>query len=376
MRGNQGGLVRWAVLCLFLVSFVRVAKLQNESEATEDDVVDVLGGGEASQEELQSLLHWAIQHSDHSALKEAARGGGEGGKAEAARVSEERMEELREVMADLNAQKSEADLMKEAVQTLDSTSEPTLHKESALLKLEDLVGQIDNANDFAKFGLQTLLLTLESEESTLRLNALQVLGTAASNNVEFQELALQSHPKLVEMLYRLVETERVDEVKSKAVYALSSILRNSIPARNAFYKLDGPKLIVDLLSGDGSQRLKRKALTLASDLQMLEMEYDIHSFSDRAFASILNELLKSGDPDISERSLTMIQLLSRINPDTKENFRAVGILSTIDDFLSGIKSTLKNESATLDEVYLNDLLSLGRSVLKDIDIDPPEKEEL
>ena len=135
-------------------------------------------------------------------------------------------------------------------------------------------------------------------------------GRASSNNKEFHEKVLLSHPRLVETFYDAIQREAVDAVKVKAIYALSTIIRNSIQARNDFYKLNGPALLTSILSEQShSLRLRKKALTLATDLQISEKEYDIKRFSDKRFADLLMSLLKSGEMDMNEKSLLMIQSL-------------------------------------------------------------------
>ena len=373
---------------IIAASCLQLARLQqNDSEAT-FTTVDTIPFSEAADmsletedtQELQSLLNWAIEHSDPSLLKEKAREANQGDE----RYRKRQLEQLQATMAAVASQKSEADLMKEAIEILEDPSTTSDHKDNALFELEDLVSQIDNANDFAKFGgVNTLLSAWKNWDPAIRASAFQVFGTAASNNVAFQESALKDNPELIQVFHDLILSESVDEVKTKAVYALATILRNSVPARNHFYKLNGPKLIVDILSAESSSpKLKKKALTLASDLQLLEKGYDIRSFSEKDFAEVLITLLKTGhELDMTEKSLMMIQLLVRTNPDTRGNFRDMGTVEAVDEFLKDITLKINNNSVpTGGKEYMRDLMSLGHSVLRDLrpesDQEEEEKEEL
>lgn len=145
---------------------------------------------------------------------------------------------------------SDAELMQAAVSNITS-SDPDITLDSKLTafdNLEQLIESIDNANMLGKLGLWTPLLELLGhEESQIRLMAAWVVGTAVQNNEPCQErlVALGGVEKLVAMSlgHKLVgsdgeETEKGEgegssetkEIRRKAVYALSSAVRNYQPA--------------------------------------------------------------------------------------------------------------------------------------------------
>jgi len=147
---------------------------------------------------------------------------------------------------------SQADLMREAM-TIITSSDPEVTHDSKMIafdNLEQLVENIDNANNMEPLGLWTpLLAQLNSPSAELRRMAAWCAGTTVQNNVKAQErlLALNGVEKLVKVA--LDDTDR--STRKKAVYALSSAVRNYQPAMNEAVKLL-PKDIVgpDQLSAE------------------------------------------------------------------------------------------------------------------------------
>ncbi|KAJ1329321.1 hsp70-interacting protein [Microdochium nivale] len=154
---------------------------------------------------------------------------------------------------------SDAELMQASVAHITS-SDPEITLESKLTafdNLEQLIESIDNANMLGKLGMWTPLLDLLAHDETqIRLMAAWVIGTAVQNNEPCQErlLALGGVERLVAMSLgeRVAvaaaaadKAEGADkesgvsggketkEVRRKAVYALSSAVRNYQPAMDA-----------------------------------------------------------------------------------------------------------------------------------------------
>ncbi|KAK4219527.1 nucleotide exchange factor Fes1-domain-containing protein [Rhypophila decipiens] len=130
---------------------------------------------------------------------------------------------------------SEADLMKAAIEVITSPASENVPLEQKLIafdNLEQLIESLDNANNLEPLALWSPLLSvLEHEEAELRKMAAWCVGTAVQNNVKTQERLLAMGqlglPKLVELAVKGDETEGV---RRKAVYALSSAVRNYQPA--------------------------------------------------------------------------------------------------------------------------------------------------
>lgn len=127
---------------------------------------------------------------------------------------------------------SDADLMKEAMSAITSSTTSLPDKLIAFDNFEQLVENMDNANNMTPLQLwEPLIGQMQSEEAELRRMAAWCLGTAVQNNIRAQEriLDLGALPKLVAMALE----DEDENVRRKAFYALSSAVRNCQPALNA-----------------------------------------------------------------------------------------------------------------------------------------------
>ncbi|KEY69868.1 hypothetical protein S7711_06424 [Stachybotrys chartarum IBT 7711] len=167
---------------------------------------------------LNDLLKWSIENTDTS----------KNGPQPAASTSEL----TPELMAAIMGGPSDADLMKAAIEVI-SSSDADISLDDKLIafdNFEQLIESLDNANNIANLGLWTPLLEqLKHEEREIRKMAAWCVGTAVQNNVKTQErlLAVGGLPQLVEMAIKDSEHE---DVRRKAIYALSSACRNYQPA--------------------------------------------------------------------------------------------------------------------------------------------------
>jgi soluble cytochrome b562 len=166
---------------------------------------------------LNDLLKWSIENSDTTKSDPAA--------------SAPSTQLTPDVLSAIMGGPSEADLMKAAMEIITSDdAEVSLEdKLIAFDNFEQLIESLDNANNIANLSLWTPLLEqLRHDEREIRKMAAWCIGTAVQNNVKTQEklLAMGGLPHIVELATK--ETEHED-VRRKAVYALSSAVRNYQP---------------------------------------------------------------------------------------------------------------------------------------------------
>ncbi|QIX01516.1 hypothetical protein AMS68_007033 [Peltaster fructicola] len=170
---------------------------------------------------LNQLLQWGITNSDTS--QQSAQDG------QAPRDPRKGLDP--KMLAALLGGPSDADLMREAMVVITATPEES-NLENKLIawdNLEQLVEQIDNANNMEALKLWTPLLEqLQTEEAECRMYAAWVISTAVQNNVRCQEklLALGG----VQSLLDRVMQDDDQKVRKKAATALSSEVRNFQPA--------------------------------------------------------------------------------------------------------------------------------------------------
>lgn len=120
---------------------------------------------------------------------------------------------------------SDATLMKESMAAILSPEISLENKLVAFDNFEQLIENIDNANNLEPCELWAPLTELlSSEEADLRRYAAWCIGTAVQNNVKAQTQLLGG-----EAIHKLVKLSIEDsdgQVRRKAIYALSSEVRN------------------------------------------------------------------------------------------------------------------------------------------------------
>ncbi|KAK3944136.1 nucleotide exchange factor Fes1-domain-containing protein [Diplogelasinospora grovesii] len=185
---------------------------------------------------LNELLKWSIEHSapSNNTNGVTAHTNGDAPPADGTQVSNAAATSSIDpaVMAALFGGPSEAELMKAAMAVItDPDPEVTLeNKLIAFDNFEQLIESLDNANNLEDLNLWAPLLgLLDHDEDQLRLMAAWCLGTAVQNNAKTQERlhALGGIPRLVNLATNDNEPQAV---RRKAIYALSSAVRNYQPA--------------------------------------------------------------------------------------------------------------------------------------------------
>ncbi|KAI9802842.1 MAG: hsp70 nucleotide exchange factor fes1 [Piccolia ochrophora] len=155
---------------------------------------------------------------------------------------------------------SDADLMRAAVAVVTAADTPLDDKVIAFDNLEQLLENIDNANDLKALELwEPLLGLLGNEEKEMRKMAAWCVGTAVQNNDKAQKEA--SERGAVERLVEMAVADEEREVRRKAVYALSSAVRNHQPAVES---------MVRLLPRDVLQGIQNGKKVQAGDMEALD----------------------------------------------------------------------------------------------------------
>ncbi|KAG7420365.1 nucleotide exchange factor Fes1-domain-containing protein [Fusarium sp. MPI-SDFR-AT-0072] len=172
---------------------------------------------------LNELLKWSIEQSDATRNDPDAP-------APTTQLTPE-------LMASLMGGPSDADLMKASMDIITSDDAEQVSLDDKLIafdNFEQLIEGLDNANNIANLSLWTPLLDqLKHDEREMRKMAAWCVGTAVQNNERTQErlLAMGGLPLLVNLA---TQEDEHNDVRRKAVYALSSAVRNYQPAMDLF----------------------------------------------------------------------------------------------------------------------------------------------
>ncbi|RLL95588.1 hsp70 nucleotide exchange factor fes1 [Aspergillus turcosus] len=175
---------------------------------------------------MNNLLKWSIENST------AARQVGDSNDAAPAPTSRNLDPQ---VLSALFGGPSDADLMKAAMEALHSDEVDLENKMIAFDNFEQLIESIDNANNLEPLGLWTPLVELlKHEEADMRRMAAWCIGTAVQNNEKAQDklIVFNVLPTLVSMS----TSDPAPAARKKAVYAISSGIRNYQPAMDEFVK--------------------------------------------------------------------------------------------------------------------------------------------
>ncbi|KAL0336588.1 UNVERIFIED_CONTAM: Hsp70 nucleotide exchange factor FES1 [Sesamum radiatum] len=263
-----------------------------------------LDGGFSS---LDGMLQWAIGHSDPAKLKEAT--------LDIQHLSPEdlkqRQTEIKELMEKLNTP-SDGKLMKIAIDDLNNLSVPLEDRRRALEELLILVEPIDNANDLHKLGgLTAVIRELDNVDPEIRTISAWILGKASQNNpfVQNQILELGTLAKLMDM----ARSNFVEEA-TKALYAISALIRNNLEGQELFYMEAGDMMLQNILSNSSIDiRLRRKSVFLLADL--VECQLDSRKskeppfFSNHLLLKSVVDLMASADLDLQEKALYAVKKL-------------------------------------------------------------------
>lgn len=171
---------------------------------------------------LNSLLKWSIENSENTQNDSAAQ--------PTAITDRNPSRGLNaEILAQLMGGPSDADLMRESMAAIHSPDVSLDNKMVAWDNFEQLIENLDNANNMENLGLwMPLVEKLDDTEDEVRMMACWCIGTAVQNNIKSQErlLAVGAIPKVV----NLAVNDKDKSVRRKATNAISSGVRNYQPS--------------------------------------------------------------------------------------------------------------------------------------------------
>jgi hypothetical protein len=312
----------YCLLIIALIAFPHTVRSIQENETLPIITDSNASGDPASATEDVDLLKWALKHSDPESLHQQAEEAKKANKNDP--DAAERRARAAELLQAVNDMPSESLLMEEAVLVLHNISSTVDNKSAALEALIVLVEPIDNANHLLKINNATSELNrLLGSAPGLEAAAARVLGVAASNNDFFSNELIQRHPDVILRLVQLLSAS-ADDTVAAAVYAAGQLLRNSGQARGLWKQSQAGEVLVAMIRGGKqvSERSRKKALTLAGDLVLLDV--DQNSSQGKACSafsgceSLINVLLdvleeqyrrkdKKMDLDLVEKALLALQ---------------------------------------------------------------------
>ncbi|KAJ0713884.1 putative armadillo-like helical, nucleotide exchange factor Fes1, TOG domain-containing protein [Helianthus annuus] len=248
------------------------------------------------------LLKWSIAHSD--------------GTGNPRNLSEEDrkwfMEAMQAQSIDVVKRMKEITLV---MQTPDNVLEEqgvtATDLEDMLDELQEHVESIDMANDLHSIGgLTPLLKYLKNSHANIRAKSAEVVSTIVQNNPRSQQLVMDANG-MDPLLSNFTSDDDVT-VRTKALGAISSLIRHNKPGIAAFRLANGYAALKDALSSE-SVRFQRKALNLIEYL-IQENPNDCHVITELGFSRIMTHLATSEDAEVREGALRGLYELSKDKP--------------------------------------------------------------
>ncbi|XP_053318605.1 nucleotide exchange factor SIL1 [Spea bombifrons] len=240
------------------------------------------------------------------------------------------IEDLKKEFRELNLNiETDFDIMTKIINRFNNSVSTTAEKVNALYDLEYYVHQVDNAQNLHRLGgLQLIISSLNSTEPSLIEHSAFVIGSALASNPKVQIKAFEGG--VLQKLLAVLATEQPVSVKKKALYALSSLLRQFPYAQQQFLKLGGLQVLKNFFKEKNTEPLFVRVITLLYDMIMekilLQKESNIElarekkhqydqinvteAITEQGWCKIISNLLSLPENDAREKVLKMLSVLT------------------------------------------------------------------
>lgn len=246
-------------------SGITEAKLLDEN--TTEETKAVVQVPDAENSNTENSAHFKLSQEE---LKEALKN------IKSEEIKEEKTqkfrsyEELKDDLSKLNIRpKTDFELLKELVllhKKLQKSNENEELLVSIIEDLEYLLHQIDNANDFVTLNgfVDIIYPNLNSTGVDIKSGTLKLFGSSVQNNAKVQIHALETGA--IGILLKVLVLNSDHEIKNRAIYALSSLMRRFPLAQTQFLDSAGLNVFEELLQKSNNIKLLLKIVTLIHDL--------------------------------------------------------------------------------------------------------------
>eukprot|EP00918_Siedleckia_nematoides_P081928 GHVU01179617.1.p1 GENE.GHVU01179617.1~~GHVU01179617.1.p1 ORF type:complete len:324 (-),score=38.64 GHVU01179617.1:112-1083(-) len=195
------------------------------------------------------------------------------------------------------------------------------NKQAALETLQGYCEDIDLAADFHKIGGYASLETmLNHGNSELRWRAGDLLGTLNQNNPYCQKASLELN--LLPTLLRIVDNDSCSKARTKALFAVSGLIKDFPEAQDEFTKQDGFSTLLRAMQST-ADRLKTKAAFLIQSLCRARPQYK-------------DVLVKMG-------FVTQLSAMLRSPHDSFQEYLLGALLTVVEDHQLGLEECRKPE---------------------------------
>lgn len=210
--------------------------------------------GSQTHRNLKRILHWCLQEQQQESSTEGRRN-----------FDSERQRWLLDALESISNEPTETDLLKAALAVLHtqySTCNSVGYEKliEAFDQVEYFVEDLDHASDLIPLnGVSIIMKYLHHSESSLQIKACSVIASATQNHPRCQQVFIPSLQTLVEIS---TNVENSDELQTKSVYALSSIVRGYEPAVQELLRINGITAILGCLHSSNTKLVTKVCFLL------------------------------------------------------------------------------------------------------------------
>lgn len=260
---------------------------------------------------------------------------------------EERRKFLSNVLSTMSVNVHEE--MNNSINILFDNNKQVDEHEFAFDVIAEYVDNIDYANDFEKLGgFHIFLPCIRSEHPTVRVKTCELIAKLVQHNPYCQEKFMEN-PNYLKALISMVENDLDDEVRIKALAAISSLIRENNVVFWQFIDLGGKDLIINSLKAP-IEKLKIKASFIICSTS--RMGNDIADmYVDNGVVEILSSIIMGMEKNVEsshhELFLSTLNQLIRMSP-----VKVKEICTSLEDFkpaLTSLRDSYSNESNYQDE---------------------------
>lgn len=234
----------------------------------------------------------------------------------------------------------EPTLMKQAMMVVSNPEATLENKEIAFDNFEMLIENLDNAGNIENLKLWPSVIEQLKPEvpESLRIYAASCVGTAVQNNPKSQE-DFKRYDGLSKLVEIASNSGNSKELVFKALFALSSYLRNFEPAVNDFYELNG----LDILKLESEMEHKAvvRILSVISAVFSVGLsEKDVEYIHNEHLIDFLVDIIRKGEhAGCVDKAMALILQLDSMNfkfseSEIKELRSAIKDIDSIKDKLS------------------------------------------
>ncbi|KAM4690833.1 nucleotide exchange factor SIL1 [Rhinophrynus dorsalis] len=292
------------------------------------------------------------------------------------------IEDLKKEFNDLHINiETDFEIMTKIINRFNNSLSTTAEKINALNDLEYYVHQVDNAQNLFKLGaLQLLISCLNSTDPLLIEHSAFVIGSALASNPKVQIEAFEGGA--LQKLLVVLAAEHTVSVKKKALYALSSMLRQFPYAQQQFLKLGGLQILKNVFREKKSELLYVRVITLLYDMiveklllhkenntgqkeeqnQQYNKVHLLESITEQGWCTIISNLLRLPENDAREKVLKTVSVLI---PSCREEFKKdQNLYIVLHSLKKEYEDLVRDEQSTGEnDGYFSELLNLTNSVL-------------